>query len=241
MRAAFWCAVLLLAACSAGEGEASVTTATPTTTAAITTTTAAPGSTPPATQAQVECTDQGGVSATERGFVCPPDLRVADRELVDSPYLPGTYQTRLFEPRFEFSRSERFRSTGEFPFLVQLDIEFTGEGPRQMYAFAPAVAVALDPATLEAFDWTRSFTVGELELLDSPGTWIQFVTEGCPCLLPLPLLDDWGWGDEWTVALIRVEVPEGPIGFQISAHRSIFSEYVEQTALPILDSITLLD
>ena len=119
--------LLLAVACSSlptvESGAPTTSGPEPPTATAPPTTGLAETTTPPG-----ECTaaETGSHSFTEQGFVCPPDLLPLAQSF--SSYLAGTYRTRIFEPAFEFTNSDRFVSLGESSFMVGMHYQSSNIG-----------------------------------------------------------------------------------------------------------------
>ena len=252
---------LILAACSPAGGDTTTTASLPapsttsSTTARSTTTT-----TEPATTTIDECVDRDGdgVLRTARGFVCPPTMAVFGAEVIQDvsvaqQYQPGTYVTRHLTPRLSFTRSGRFRSTGEDPGrTVAMDSQPAGsdrpERIRFVEAFTGDLATGLRDHPWETVAWAADLQKGETELAGRRATWIEFTVdgEGCSGLAPVCLAESgdgplWSWNIPQRVRLVFIEVHEHLVTVNVQAHPDVFSTYWTETARPILDSIEFLD
>jgi hypothetical protein len=241
--------VLLLAACTA-VAEDTTTTAplaepsTTTSTTALTTTT---------TTTDEECSERDGVLRTSRGFVCPPSM--VDRGVgiggdESQIHLGGSYETRLFLPRFSFTQPAMFRSRGES--VMALDLDFTcpiEDCTRKITAFSHDVAeeiIGEDPAQRLSFasDLRRTLTrIGGV-----PADRLDFSLSATDCdelracALLLPSLADEpvGLGRDTRNVLFVIETPTLMV-ILVEARTVLFDAYWTEVAEPILDSIEFLD
>ena len=51
----------------------------------------------------------------------------------------------------------------------------------------------------------------------------------------------WGWPPDQNVRLLFIDVPGGPLGFEIHADQTRFDQYWSEVAEPILASLELHD
>jgi hypothetical protein len=156
-------------------------------------------------------------------------------------YRPGTYTTRFTEPTFTFTRDTTFRARGERIQLVNLD-----EIPSAAaFALAAEIAEEYSSYPFEQHDWVKDLKSRQVEYWGYPGTQIDFIIDDCPptgCTVTLEaVLWLWGWPPDEKVRLLFIEVPGGPIGFEIHANQSRFDQYWTEVAEPILASIELMD
>ncbi len=247
MRVVLLVLLVVMSACSPPAGSAETTTSTvsasTTSTSPTTTTLAVTTSTEP------ECVELEGVLRDSRGFVCPPNLTQGQSDADTVGYLPGTYKTRIFEPAFTHTRQTNFQAGGENSLLVNLDYRpncQNEECTRSVFALSPDFASQLRVYQFQDLDWVQDLTTTEVELWGYSGTQIDFTVDICPsegngCFVVIERVDRWHYLDGSNNRLLFVDVPGGPVGFQISAHHPRFDLYWSEVAEPILASIEFND
>ena len=240
--------LLVLASCGAAAEVPATTTSIE---SASTTTTAQAATTSEATTTtttEPPCVEREGVFYDSRGFVCPPHMKQG-KDLADSArYLPGTYTTRIFEPRFSFTRDGRFTSGGENGLLVVVQETANCQNPecfQAIYVYSPEVAEDLRAFRFDTLDWPRNLAISSVEYWGKPGTQINFVVGSCPtagCAVNIESLPGaYGWSEGDQVTLLIIDVADGPIGFEITSHKSRFDAFVSEVADPVVQSIQFID
>ena len=250
---------LVLAACPAASEDTTTTTppvqpSTTSTTAPSTTTTE-----PATTTTEEECVDRDGdgLLRTRRGFVCPPYLR--PYELTDTGFieniadihLPGTYTLRLFRPAVSFTRTERSRSYGENPELVEYDSPRDG---RHIISGAAHESLATFP---DAQPWSHPDHYWKTDVVFTdatvggyPATITRF-TADCPdpygrdntpiCVFDLEGLPlGWVQVDGQGTAVVVVDLPDGVFTIVVESPTGL-DDYWTETVEPFLDSIEFID
>jgi hypothetical protein len=247
--------VLLLAACSTAGGDTTTTAplAEPSTTTTTAPATTATQATP--TTSEEECVERDGVLRDGRGFICPPFLTAGPEGHF---YLPGEYETRLFQPRLRFSRTDRFESDGENAERAGLDNPPPIDGIPPItsridaYTGDTALAVADLPDNSPSnrpddWEWTADARTSGMQIggvtahlttftavcLDEP----EFTDPICSFLMPGP--DPWSHVHGAVISIVEIDTAEH-LTIIVEAGRD-FDTYWTETAQPILDSIEFLD
>jgi hypothetical protein len=255
--------VLLLAACTTAGGDTTTTAplaelSTTSTTAPSTTTTE-----PATTTTEGECVDRDGdgVLRNSRGFVCPPTLVVLSIEPMRGPeptwHLPGTYETRQFEPRLRFARDTRFVTVGETANWLVFETDFTGDEEIAIFSGELGSQLAELPNLVpivkpDDWEWATEVETTEGEIGGHSATVTMF-TANCrdettpeddrdECEFTIPAAGDGYWynahGDR--LALITLDTPE-PVTLIVGTNGRAFDSYWAEVAQPIFDSIEFLD
>ena len=252
MRVVLLVLLFLISACSA-PAESAQTTTTAIVPAAVATTEATTMTTlAPTTTTGSECVERDGVLYDSRGFVCPPRMSLDQDQLRPLAlfHRPGTYTTRVFEPTISFTRDAVFHSFGENPFLVSLDARPTCDAAecfKVVNVLSPGFVGQLEEALNDDLDWIHDLTSSPVEYLGYAGIQIDFRVDTCseegdlPCSIPIEGLSFWGYPEFTANRLLMIEVPGGPVGFDIGAHQSRFDQYWTEVAEPILQSIEFSD
>ena len=224
--------VLLAAACGA---EATSTTPEPTAVPTTLATTTVAAST---TLGPDECLPSGG-GQTRRGFFCPPDLPVISDEPVNPPqFVAGTYRTRHFEPPFEFTREESFRSGGEHGSVVNLDFPNSTSlvllvTPAHLTEELDLESYGSDPCFVDVHLRETEMLGYDAQLLDATGG------EDCQVILPLEGGGSINPGER--VHIYDIDADTGQLILIVYAPANTFDHYLEDTAIPLLDSVRFLD
>ena len=249
MRVVLLVLLVVISACSAPTESADTTVATSSTTTITETTTTTEATT---TSTEPECVERDGVLYDSRGFVCPPRMGLAQDQFQPLAlfHKPGTYTTRVFEPVFSFTRDEVFQSFGENAFLISLDEKPTcaaDECFQVVNVLSPGFVGQLETALTGDIDWVHDLISSPAEYRGYSGTQIDFTVGACseegglPCSIPIEGLSFWGYRENSHNRLLIVEVPGGPIGFDIGAYQSRFDQYWTEVVEPILASIEFTD
>ncbi|MDX1747670.1 MAG: hypothetical protein R3324_17180, partial [Halobacteriales archaeon] len=217
--------VLILAACSAADGT--TTTVSPTEPSTTFPTSSSTTAAEPATSTTVEeCVerDGDGVLRNPSGFVCPPYLRQGREGVtpIFEVHMPGTYETRIFSPRFRFTRTEPFTSPGEESVAVTIDYPGPPDPVIGAFGGTRAEAIAslptLDPVDRpDDWQWVQDLHTEQIEVGGFPATMTTF-TANCEdhelavdpnaCLLPVPGFDAFTQFHWERVVIIEMDTPE---------------------------------
>jgi hypothetical protein len=196
--------------------------------------------------------ESDGVLYDSRGFVCPPSMPFAQVELLPPTWFhrPGTYTMRVFEPGFSFTRDAVFQSYGENALLVSLDERPTcsaAECFQTVSVLSAGFVSQLEPVLTGDTEWVLDLTITPIEFKGLSATQIDFTVETCdsagglPCSVPIQGLSSWVYLEETQNRLMIIDVPGGPVGYDIGAHPSSFDQYWTEVAEPILASIEFAD
>lgn len=238
MRRLLAVVLLVLVGCSSATAdttstvgaEAAAATTAVTTTTAVTATTEAGG----------ECQPHpDGYLATGRGFVCPPDLPLAERNVAVG-FLDGVYRTRLFAVPFEYTRHSVGRATGEESTFVNMDlVEADGLWEVSLVSFVD------DPAQLRAEILDHecaadTMFVEAARLIGGIETDMIDFTVECDFVSSQAEVPGFRQGERLQHYALQVDGTD-LIVVVVASPPAAFDDYLVEVAEPLIDSIVFLD
>ena len=231
MRATVAGLLVFVTACGA---QSTFTQQQPVTTAALITLSSTTTVAATTTLGMDECPPEGG-GQTRRGSFCPPDLPTIG---VTGPSLfaPGTYQTRVFQPRIVFIREETFTSTGENGSGVVLDIPALGGFVVLLNVTAFSEPIDLEYMQSLASDSCADVQVSDQQILGFEALLLD-ITVGSGCLVVLPDTGTTFVGEGERARLYRLHAEPRELFLLVVSSAATFDQYFVDTVQPILDSV----